>query len=43
MYRSDLMLHLALPTSVLLLGLLILVQFLPLVRLVVLQIDLLGG
>ena len=43
MYRSDLMLHLALPTSVLMLGLLILVQFLPLVRLVVMQIDVLGG
>jgi len=43
MYRSDLLLHLALPTSVLVLGLLILVQFLPLMRLIVTQIDILGS
>lgn len=43
MYRADLLLHLALPTSILVLGLVILMQFLPLMRVLVIQLDLLGS
>jgi type II secretory pathway component PulF len=42
-YRSDLMLHLALPLSILILGMMILAQFYPLMRVLIFQLDQLGG
>jgi type II secretory pathway component PulF len=43
MHRSDLLLHLALPLSILILGMMILAQFYPLMRVLILQLDQLGA
>ncbi len=43
MYRTELLLYLALPVSVLTLGLMIVFQFVPILRAVILAIDMLGG
>ncbi|MGA1238658.1 MAG: type II secretion system F family protein [Limisphaerales bacterium] len=42
-YRSDMLLNLALPLSVMVLGLLMLAQFYPLMRLLAVQLDMLGS
>jgi type II secretory pathway component PulF len=43
MYRSELMLYFALPMSVLFLGMMLIGQFYPVMRLLTMQIDMLGG